>query len=87
LGLLWSDLVYTFALPLTTASMTATKEVSDTYATTVRVSRDVQHALKAEQARRLLDGKKEPTLAELASELLTKAALALAEEKNLPTLV
>jgi hypothetical protein len=57
----------------------AHKKVLDLYATSVHVSRDIQHALKAEQARRLLNGEKEPTIIELASELLTKAVKELSK--------
>lgn len=55
----------------------AKSETSETYATSVHVAREVEHALKAEQARRFLKDGKRPTVRELAAELLTKAALAL----------
>ena len=57
--------------------MTETTTDGDTYAVTVKVKREVQRSLKNEQARRVLDGHKRPTLNELASELLTKAAMEL----------
>jgi hypothetical protein len=72
-------MVYIFVLSTIKIVMTTTKDSTEVYATSVHVSREVQHALKAEQARRLLKGDKRPTLIELASELLTKAALALTE--------
>lgn len=56
----------------------ATKSApSDTYTTSVHVAREVEQALKAEQARRVLRGEKKPTISALATELLSGAVLAL----------
>ena len=45
-----------------------------TYTVVVRVATPVRDLLHAEQARRTLRGDKKPTVAELASELLSTAA-------------
>jgi hypothetical protein len=72
-GLIW--FVYLF-YNQAHISMSKTHK-SETYATSVHVAREVEHALKAEQARRFLADGKKPTVRELAAELLSKAALAL----------
>jgi hypothetical protein len=50
---------------------------TDTYTTSVHVTREVEKALKAEQARRVIQGKEKPTISALATELLSGAILAL----------
>jgi hypothetical protein len=55
------------------------KPKADLYSTTVSVARKIQHRLKAEQARRIIDKEKPVSMNELASELLTKAVEALGD--------
>ncbi|MDO7849930.1 hypothetical protein Q5H92_26460 [Hymenobacter sp. M29] len=55
----------------------APKKPSDYYATTVKVPRTTEDALKREQARRFLKDKKRISINKLASELVAEAAAQL----------
>ena len=54
-------------------------DTTNYYCTTVKVGRNVQRRLQAEQAKRVLKGEKKISINDLASELLTRAAEKLPE--------